>query len=183
MPEQTRNKVALDDRILMLFEGNMKRIFAMKITRSTFREIQNVILNCANQNKEIANFLFETLLTGQINATIPNEKQREILEDVIKNFTIPARLAKEVFERGEFVNIITSDLVSQQDQFAFLNRIRRIDGEEFIFMSDAQNTLHLVQHFVGRLYELDSNPKAKEELQKYKKELGILSERLKQLSL
>jgi len=183
MPEQTRTKVALDDRVIMLFEGNMKRIFAMKITRSTFRELQNVILNCANQDKDLANFLFETLLTGQIKATVPNEKHREILEDVIKSFTIPARLAKEVYERGEFVNIITSDLVSQQDQNAFLNRLRRIDGEEFIFMSDTQNTVHLVQHFVGRLYELENNPNAKEELTKFKKELGLIADRLKQLSL
>ena len=70
-----------------------------------------------------------------------------------------ARLAKEVFERGEFVNIITSDLVTQEEQFAFVNRLRRIDGEEFVFMSDPQNTVHLVTHFVGRLYELEKNPK------------------------
>lgn len=183
MPEQTRQKVALDDRVVMLFEGNMRRIFAMKITRSTYRELQNVILNCANQNKDLANFLFETLLTGQIKATVPNEKHREILEDVIKNFTIPARLSKEVYERGEFVNIITSDLVTQQDQSAFLNRLRRIDGEEFIFMSDTQNTVHLVQHFVGRLYELENSKNAKEELAKHKKELGLIADRLKQLSL
>lgn len=183
MPEQTRQKVVLDDRVVMLFEGNMRRIFAMKISRSTYRELQNVILNCANQNKDIANFLFETLLTGQIKASVPNEKHREILEEVIKNFTIPARLAKEVYERGEFVNIITSDLVSQQEHTAFLNRLRRIDGEEFIFMSDTQNTVHLVQHFVGRLYELENHTHGKEELEKYKKELGLIADRLKQLAL
>ena len=183
MTEQTQNKAVLTDQILMLFEGNMKRIFAMKITRSTFREIQNVILSCTDQNQELANFLFETLLTGQIKGTIPNEKHREILEEVISNFTIPARLSKEVYERGEFVNIITSDLVSQQEQHAFLNRIRRIDGEEFIFLSDVQNTLHLVQHFIGRLVELEGKPESKEELAKYKKELTVLSERLKQLAL
>lgn len=183
MPEQTKNKIVLDDRMMMLFEGNMKRIFAMKITRSTFRELQNVILNCANQDKEIANFLFETLLTGQIKGMIPNEKHREILEEVIKDFTIPARLAKEVFERGEFVNIITSDLVSHEEQVAFLNRLRRIDGEEFVFMSDPQNTMHLVNHFIGRLFELSKHNKGKEELDKFKKELGVLGERLKQLAL
>jgi hypothetical protein len=183
MPEQTRNKTILDDRTLMLFEGNMRRIFAMKVSRSTFREIQNVILNCTNQNKEMANFLFETLLTGQVKGEIPNEKHREILEEIIKNFTIPARLSKEVHERGEFVNIITSDLVSQEEQFAFLNRIRRIDGEEFVFLSDTQNTVHLATHFIGRLYELEKNSKAALELSKYKKELATLAERLKQLSL
>lgn len=183
MAEQTRNKVVLDDRMVLLFEGNLRRIFAMKITRSTFREIQNVILNCVNQNKELGNFLFETLLTGQLKGEITNEKHREIIEEVIKNFTIPARLAKEVLERGEFINIITSDLVNQEDQYAFVNRLRRIDGEEFLFMSDPQNTVHLVNHFVGRLSELDKNPKAKEELSKYKKELSMLGERLKQLGL
>lgn len=183
MAEQTKSKIVLDDRVVMLFEGNMRRIFAMKVTRSTFRELQNVILNCANNDKDVANFLFELLLTGQIKASVPNEKHREILEDVIKNFTIPARLAKEVYERGEFINIITSDLVSQQDQFAFLNRLKRIDGEEFIFMSDPQNTFHLLQHFAGRLLELEKNEKAKEELKKFKKELSVIGERIKQLAL
>lgn len=183
MAEQTRNKIVLDDRMVMLFEGNMRRIFAMKISRSTYREIQNVILNCVNQNKDLANYLFETLLTGQVKGENLNEKHQEILEEVIKNFTIPARLAKEVHERGEFINIITSDLVTQEEQFAFLNRLRRIDGEEFVFMSDPQNTVHLVNHFVGRLTELEKNSKAKAELQKFKSELNILGERLKQLSL
>jgi hypothetical protein len=183
MPEQSRNKIILDDRMMMLFEGNMRRIFAMKISRSTFREIQNVILNCVNQNKELANFLFETLLTGQLKGEITSEKHREILEEMIKNFTIPARLAKEVSERGEFVNIITSDLVTQEEHYAFVNRLRRIDGEEFVFMSDPQNTVHLVSHFVGRLVELEKQPKGKNELEKYKKELSMLGERLKQLSL
>ncbi len=183
MTEQTRNKIVLDDKMVLLFEGNMRRIFAMKVSRSTFREMQNVILNCVNQNKDLANFLFETLLTGQIKGEVTNEKHQEIIEEVIKNFTIPARLAKEVAERGEFINIITSDLVSSEDQFAFVNRLRRIDGEEFAFMSDPENTMHLLNHFAGRLYELEKNPKAKTELQKFKKELGILGDRLKQLAL
>lgn len=183
MPEQTKTKIVLDDRMVILFEGNMRRIFAMKISRSTFRELQNVILNCANQDKDLANFLFESLLTGQLKQPVPNEKQREILEDVIKNFTIPARLAKEVFERGEFVNIITSDLVSQQDEYAFLNRIRRIDGDEFVFLSDPQNTVNLLQHFAGRLIELEKAPKGKEQLAKFKKELSIIADRLKQMTL
>ncbi len=183
MAEQTRSKTVLDDRMVMLFEGNMRRIFAMKITRSTFREMQNVILNCTNQDKDLANFLFETLLTGQFKTPITNEKHREILEDVIKNFTIPARLAKEVFERGEFINIITSDLISQQEQYAFLNRLRRIDGEEFVFLSDPQNTMHLLQHFTGRLIELEKAPQGKEQLAQFKKEISLIAERLKQISL
>ncbi|NGX61678.1 MAG: hypothetical protein K940chlam9_01167 [Chlamydiae bacterium] len=183
MAEKTTEKISLDDRVIHLFEGNMRRIFAMKVTRSTYREIQNTILSCANQNQDLANFLFETLMTGQIKVSIPNEKHREIIEEVIQNFTIPARLAKEVFERGEFINIITSDLVTQEEKVAFYNRLRRIDGEEFHFLSDAQNTMHLLQHFSGRMVELDNHPKGREEIEKFKKELGIIGDRLKQLSL
>lgn len=174
--------LSFDDRALMLFEGNLRRIFALKISRSTFRELQNVILSCVDQDKNTANFLFETLMTGQIKGTLANEKQRRILEEVIKTFTIPARLAKEIYEKGEFVNIITSDLISQGEEFAFLNRIRRIDGEEFTFLSDPSNTLHLIQHFIGRLQELKGAPKGKETLEKHKNALIVLRERLKQIA-
>lgn len=182
MAEQTQTKIVLDDRTLVLFEGNLRRIFAMKITHSTFRELQNVILSCANQDKNMANFLFETLLTGQIKEGSCNEKQKEILEDVIKNFTIPSRLAKEVYERGDFVSIITSDMAQQNDQVAFVHRVRRIDGEEFTFMADAQNTIHLLQHFVGRLYELEKQPKGKENIAKFKSELNLIADKIKQLA-
>lgn len=185
MAEKTKEAaVALTDQTLKLFEGNLRRIFAMKITRSTFRELQNVILSCANQDKNMANFLFESLLTGQVKQPLP-ETQQEVMDEVIRSFTIPARLAKEVYERGEFVNIITSDLISgpPEEGFAFLNRVRRIDGEEFVFLSDPENTLHLVEHFVARIAELDRNQATKAQFEKHKKKLALLVERLKQLSL
>jgi hypothetical protein len=144
--------------------------------------MQNVILSCANQDKNIANFLFETLLTGQIKEGSINEKHRELLEEIIKDFTIPARLAKEVYERGEFVSVITSDIATQNEQSAFLHRIRRIDGEEFSFMADPQNTMHLIQHFVGRLYELEKQPKGKEQLSKFKNELSHIVDKMKHLA-
>lgn len=173
----------IEDRVLTLFEGNLRRIFAMKITRSTYRELQNVILTCTGQNKDIANFLFETLHTGQIKEGWLNEKQTEVMEDLVKYFTIPVRLAKDVYERGEFINVITSDIVTQQEECALLNRIRRIDGEEFLFLSNPQNTLHLLQHFTSRLQELQGNKHAQEELGKFKKELNLIGEKLKQMAL
>ncbi len=183
MAEQTQNKIILDDRTLTLFDGNLQRIFAMKVSHSTFRELQNVILSCTNQDKPTANFLFETLMTGQIKENVGNEKQRELLEAIVKDFTVPARLAKEVHERGEFVSIITSDLAVQNEQTAFVHRIRRIDGEEFVFMADPQNTIHLLQHFVGRLYEMEKHPKGKEQLAKHKGELTLIADKLKHLPL
>ncbi len=178
-----KEKVALDDQLLMVLEGNLKRIFAMKITRSTFRELQNVIFSCAGQNRDLATFLFETLLSGQAKPAPTNERHKAILDELVREFTIPARLAKEVFERGEFISMVTSDAITQQDEIALFNRLRRIDGEEFAFLSDTENTVHLLHHFVGRLFELEKNPSGKKQLEKHKKELGVLAERLKQLSL
>ncbi|MEZ5315258.1 MAG: DUF5414 family protein [Chlamydiales bacterium] len=183
MSEQIRKKMVFDEQMILLFEGNMRRIFSMTITPSTYREIQNSILNCVNQNKDLGNFFFETLLTGQIKVSIPNEKHYEILEDVIKHFTIPARLAKEVYERGEFVNIITSDVIKQDQAPILLNRVRRIDGKEFVFMSNVQNTVELIQHFVHRLCEMSHQEKNKEILCKYKKEIETITESLKQCTL
>jgi len=179
----TAQATNLDDRMLGLFEGHLRRIFAMKISRSTFRELQNMILGCAGQNKDTANLLFEILLTGQSKQPPANENQRELLERIVRDFTIPARLAKEVYERGEFINLITSDLVSQQEESALLNRVRRIDGEEFVFLSDPQNTVHLLQHFIGRMQEFQNSSHGREELSKFKKELNLAGEKLKQLSL
>lgn len=182
MAEVRKELTTLDDKTLMLFEGNLKRIFAMKITRSTFREIQNVIINCCNGDKRLANELFETLMTGQVKEGLGNDKQKPILENIIKDFTIPTRLAKEVLERGEFVNIITSDTLQQNDQIAFLNRVRRIDGDEFIFLTDPESTIHLLKHFIGRFNELEKNPQGKEFIQKHRKELSALGEKLRTMN-
>lgn len=182
-PEQPKDKITIDDQALMLFEGNLKRIFAMKITRSTFRELQNVVFSIAGQNKDLATFFLDTLFSGQIRPNTANENQKKILDEIIKNFTIPARLSKEVFERGDFISMITSDVVGQGDDVALLNRVRRIDGEEYIFLSDIENSVNLISHFIGRLYETDKNETAKKQLQKFKKDLSILADRLKQLSL
>lgn len=172
---------SIDDKMLSLFEGNMKRIFALSVTKSTFREIQNVILNLTNHDKELANALFETLLTGQIKENLGNERQKRVLEEIIKDFCIPARLAKEIHERGEFINVITSDALTQKEEIAFLNRLRRIDGDEMTFMTDPESTLHLILHFIGRMHELKKIPGGEKQLEKHKNQLTMAKERLNQL--
>src|SRR5436190_1812662 len=115
MAEKLFIKENLNEKILTLFEGHLRGIFAMKISRFT----------------------------------------------------------KEVSERGDFVNILTSDLLAKGDQFIFMNHLRRIDGTEFDFMSDPQNTVNVANHFIGRLLELDKNPKGKIALSNHKKELSL----------
>ena len=173
---------AIGEKELTILEKNLQRIFSMNIMRSTFREVQNTILSAADGDKDKANDLFEALLVGEIKEGIVNNKSKDMLKDILNQFTIPTRLAKEVFERGDFVNIITSDLVPQgTNRVVFLNRIRRVDGEEFQFITDTDSTMHLIQHFIGRLQELDKNEGTKQLLTDHKKDFASIKTKIEQL--
>lgn len=170
-----------DDKMALQLEAALRRIFAMKISRSTFRELQNVLITVAAGNRDLTNDLFESLFTGQLKDTLKG-KGAEHLKTLLPEFSIPIRLSKEIFERGEFVNIITSDTITQKENVAFLNRIRRIDGEEFLFITDPESTIHLLQHFTGRLQELEKMDEGKEQMAHFKKDLLILRNKIDALT-
>jgi hypothetical protein len=92
------------------------------------------------------------------------------------------RLSKEVYERGEVVNIITSDTLSHEEKTVFLHRIRRIDGEELQFITDPESTLHLLHHFMNRLEEI-KNKEEGHPLEPHQKELSHLKKKLDNLQL
>lgn len=171
----------LNEKELTLLQKNLQRIFSMTIMRSTFREVQNVILTTAEGNRDTANSLFESLITGEIKDGLVPNKSKDVMKDMIESYTIPIRLAKEVYERGDFVNIITSDLLSQQNRVVFLNRIRRVDGEEFQFITDPDSTIHLLQHFVARIQDLTKSDVAKNFVSSHKKELEAVKSQIDSL--
>jgi len=170
-----------DEKMALHLEGALRRIFAMKVSRSTFRELQNLLLMLSAGNRDLTNDLFETLYTGQLKDTLKG-KGAEHLKSILNEFSIPIRLSKEIFERGEFVNIITSDLITQQEHVAFLNRIRRIDGDEFLFITDPESTVHILQHFTGRLQELERAEHGPEQLGHFKNELIALRNKIDALA-
>ncbi|MBJ7449506.1 MAG: DUF5414 family protein [Parachlamydiales bacterium] len=163
-----------DEKFLSQLEGSLRRIFAMKITRSTFREIQNMLLTLTNGDKDIASDILESLFTGQVKDTVSKGKGAEAIKAMTREFSIPIRLSKEVLERGEFVSIITSDTISQKDRVGLLNRMRRTDGEEFLFITDTESTIHLLQHFAGRMQELEKVEAGKEQLMGHRKDIILL---------
>jgi hypothetical protein len=171
----------LDDKMVSQLEASLRRIFAMKITRSTFRELQNVLITVSGGSRDLTNDLFESLYTGQLKDSLKG-KSADQLKTLLTEFSIPIRLSKEIFERGEFVNIITSDTITQKDTVAFLNRIRRIDGEEFLFITDPESTVHLLQHFTGRLQELSKMEQGEQLINNFKKDLLILRNKLDELA-
>ncbi len=140
----------VEEKTLDLVKKNLQRIFSMKITRTTFREVQNAILQSCEGNTEKANSVFETIVTGENKLG----KKSDHITHLIEHYMIPIRLSKEIFERGEFINIITSDMLNQANRYLFLNRIRRVDGEEFQFLTDVESTASLLHHFTGRIAEL-----------------------------
>lgn len=132
----------------------LQRVFSMKITRSTFREVQNIIFTATKEQNGGAESFLKTLLTGEDKDKLAAGAALEKLNRIIDQYSIPVGLSKEVLERGEFLNLLTSELVKNNNSTFFVNRVRRIDGEEFQFITDPSSTLHILQHFVNRFHEM-----------------------------
>jgi hypothetical protein len=146
----------LDEKTVSQIQKNLQRIFSMKVTPSTFREVQNNIVT-ALDNKQNAEQLFQAFFTGEIPEGLSKGKAQQLLTDVIDQFAIPIRLSKDVLERGEFINVLTSDSLQNDKQVVFLNRIRRIDGDEFHFLTDPESTMQVLQHFTNRLHDFSKS--------------------------
>lgn len=173
--------MVVNEKELSQLTKNLQRIFSMNIMRSTFREVQNAILSATEGNKETANTLFETLLLGEVKDGVIAPKSKDSLKLIIDKYSIPIRLSKEVYERGDFVNIITSDLLTQANRVVFLNRIRRVDGEEFQFITDPESTFNLLQHFLARVQDLNKSEDSKKIIASHKKDLQELKSKIEQL--
>ncbi|AAF39669.1 hypothetical protein C6H88_04505 [Chlamydia muridarum str. Nigg] len=178
----TKSKtLEIDNNTFLLLEGNLKRIFATPIGYTTFREFQNVIFNCAQGQQELANFLFEMLINGKLLQELP-AGQKQSAQSLIVQFMMLIRVAKDIHERGEFINFITSDMLAQQERCVFLNRLSRVDGQEFLLMTDVQNTCHLIRHLLSRLLEAQKNPIGEKNLQEVQEDLDSLRAHFEELT-
>lgn len=147
----------------------LKRVFSMPISRSTFREMQNALMATVEGDRDLANVILDSLMVGE--PRDKNDHQQQFLKKLIEDFSVPAQLSREIFEKGEFINMITSDILTQPNNVVFSNRLRRVDGEEFHFVSDLDSTIQLIHHFLGRLQELDKNESTKPVLANAKNQL------------
>lgn len=153
----------------------LQKIFCLPTTRSTFREVQNAILNVTNGNTEHVKNFFEILLSGQIDGKPP---ENPFLRELITRYSIPVWVAKEVHEKGEFLHLITSDILTQGNNVILSNTIRRIDGDELHFISDLESTVNVTTHFVNRLNEIGKMKNGKEIVGSYKAQLKKITETL-----
>ena len=171
----------IDNNTFLLLEGNLKRIFATPIGYTTFREFQNVVFNCSQGQQELANFLFEMLINGKLLQELP-AGQKQSAQSLIVQFMMLIRVAKDIHERGEFINFITSDMLAQQERCVFLNRLARVEGQEFLLMTDVQNTCHLIRHLLSRLLEAQKNPIGEKNLQEIQEDLVSLRAHFEELT-
>lgn len=163
----------LSNENLLELRSQLQRIFTMKVSRSSYREIQNLVISITKSNKVLANQLLLTLLSGELQPEVVRDTDTKTLETICSDFSSQVRLAKEIQEKGDFINIITSDLLGAMENSSYLNRVKRIDGEEFHFVTDLDSTIKMVHHFLNRLAEFKQNPSNKEVLEKQRASLKI----------
>ncbi|MBA2729064.1 MAG: DUF5414 family protein [Parachlamydiaceae bacterium] len=168
----------IDAKKIKQMDLAFQRILILPMTRSTFRQMQNVIFQSVDGNREEANTILEALIT---NANKKGQTPDTPLQDFFDRYTIPVGVAREVAERGEFVSLVTSDIISHPQMPIFGNRIRRVDGKEFDFISDAESCVQLLQHFSIRLQEMDKAEKSRNVLKGLKSELTTLKNRIEEL--
>lgn len=173
-------KVAQDK--IDLLRRSFRRIFALPISRLTIRETQNAIgQTLPTQSEEIKKNLYESLLTGQLNGDLKKEKNSTDLADLIDEFAFHFKMAREVADMGEYMNSFSCDFAQQGKQIYFINRMRRIDGEEYHFLSAPETNVRLAHMFINRLSDLKKavgnvpfEPRFKEELTSLKKAIDTL---------
>lgn len=157
-----------------------QRILTLPVSKSSFRQMQNAILYYVEGDREIATQLLDALLDGSEQG-FQKYSNLPALQKLIERYSLPMSVAREVSERGDFLSIVTSDIISHPEMPLFGNRIRRIDGQDFDFIANVESTIQLMHHFSSRLQEMEKVEKSKNILKGLKKDLVSLKNRIEQL--
>jgi hypothetical protein len=119
--------------------------------------------------------------TGELKESLKESGNGDGLTTLVDEFSSHFKIAREVAEMGEFMNSFSCDFVEQGKQHLFINRLRRIDGSEYYFLSAPETNIRLSHMFINRLRDLKKavgdlplDPKLKEELSNIKKDIEAL---------
>lgn len=171
----------IDEKKIQQLDVAFQRILVLPMSRGSFRQMQNAILFCVDGDREKATHLLEAILRGDMQPASGQPPLDPAMKKFIERYSISVGVARDIAERGEFLSLITSDIIGHPKLALFGNRIRRIDGKEFDFLSDVEATIHLMQHFSTRLLEMERIDKAKGVLAGLKEDLVHLKVNLEQL--
>lgn len=172
----------IDPKKAQQLDFAFQRILTLPVSRSSFRQIQNAILFCLDGDREAASQLLDAFLGVELENEQAKKKSKEpAMQKLIERYALPIGVAREVSERGDFLSLMTSDVINHPEMPLFGNRIRRIDGQEFDFITNAESAIQLLHHFSSRLQEMDRLEKPREVLKGLKNELISLKSRVDQL--
>lgn len=132
-----------DDNMAVL-EQQFQRIFTLPVTRLTFRELQSAISTALNEDTDAAQSVSNALLTDDY----PDNPR---MESFFKEYAVPFKVAKQIQDNGEVLSMLSTDIGSQGDVLLFQVRIRRIDGGEFTFVTDATGFIQVAEHIISRI--------------------------------
>lgn len=171
----------ISDVELEQLNRSFKRVFALPISRLTIRELQNALTQSLNSNIDLSKALYESLLNGELNTALKSYENRKEIGSFIDDYSPHVKIAREVAEMGEFMNSFSCDFLEQNKQFFFVNRLRRIDGTEYYFLSAPETNIRLAHMFINRLRDLKKqvgnlplDPKLKDELNLIKTDIETL---------
>ncbi len=158
----------------------LKRVFGLPISKMTLREVQNLVSTVFQNDSDTARLMMDSLLRGELNEALENGDNEQLIS-LLEDFSWNIRQAKEVFDLGEFMNIFSCDFLQQGNQVYFVNRMRRIDGQEYYFFSAPETNIRLAHMFINRLKDLKKavgnlplDPRLLQELENLTKDVNEL---------
>lgn len=151
-----------------------QRIFALPITKSTIREVQGALLSHAEGDSVKAGAMFDSLLVGEA-------KNNDTIRTLIDEYAVQVRVARDVFERGDFLNHVFSEIVNQNNRAFLMHFLQRVDGEEFRFFTDVEGTILLLKHMLNRIKDIKTVEFFKADYEAAKPSLQALASQLKEM--
>lgn len=150
-----------------------QRIFALPMSRLTYRELQNAIVTAADGDLQKVNQVIDSLFKGGA--------EDLALKEFVEHYKVNFRVARQVQDSGDVLSLLTTDIGTQGEKFLFSVRIRRIDGGEFNFITDTEGMIQTAEHIVGQFEELKKSTMGKGTLADSKGRLEHLKARLERL--
>ena len=98
---------------------SLKRIFALPISKTTFKQVQNAVFTSITDPEE-RKAIFEALLTATFKEEPSEKHKRHVKKALLEEFSVPVRVAKEVEERGDAHHPLLADVDADDALFAAL---------------------------------------------------------------
>jgi len=154
-----KNDVILSKEYTEQFRKYLQCLFALPLVRTTIREFHSNLVRFLKGDEVLVKAFMEGFLSGEI------ADAEEHVRALVQEYSPLVRLAKEVHDRGDFLNFVTTDQVTLKEQVVFQHYLRTVDGVEYRFVSDIKTMGQLMHHLTQRLSDASGVELAQKELE------------------